>query len=53
MKKKFIATNGISIKTAMRHMNEIGERVLFIVDKNKRLLASLSDGDVRRWSATV
>lgn len=39
----------ISIKEAMRKMDEAGEKILFIVDDNLRLLGSLTDGDIRRW----
>ncbi len=37
-----------SLKDAMVRLNEIPEKVLFVVDERKRLLGSLTDGDIRR-----
>jgi len=45
----FLVEENISVKQVMRLVSERGVRVLFVVDKNKKLLGSLSDGDIRRW----
>jgi len=37
-----------SIKDALRVLNKVAMKVLFVVDSNGTLLGSLSDGDVRR-----
>ena len=37
-----------SIKEAMQKLNESGEKILFVVDMNKRLLGTITDGDIRR-----
>ncbi len=47
--KKFMITKDISIKEAMRKMGAAGEKILFVVDENKCLVGSVSDGDIRRW----
>ena len=45
----FLVRDDISIKEAMRRMVDVGEKVLFVVDHQKRLIGSLTDGDIRRW----
>lgn len=42
-------STGMSIKEAMRQMDNAGEKTLFVVDDKKKLLGSLTDGDIRRW----
>ena len=37
-----------SIKEAMHKLTESGEKILFVVDMNKRLLGTITDGDIRR-----
>ena len=37
-----------SLKEAMVRLNEISEKVLFVIDEHQRLLGSLTDGDIRR-----
>ena len=41
-------TEDISVITSMRILDQTSRKILFLVEKN-RLLASLTDGDVRRW----
>jgi len=38
-----------TIKQAMKQMSAIGEKELFVVNGENKLIGSLSDGDVRRW----
>lgn len=45
----FLVPKEISVKEAMRQMDKAGERILFVVDDGKKLIGSLSDGDIRRW----
>lgn len=37
-----------SIKEAMQKLTESGEKILFVVDVNRRLLGTITDGDIRR-----
>lgn len=37
-----------SIKDAMQRLNETAGKILFVVDENKRLLGTITDGDIRR-----
>jgi dTDP-glucose pyrophosphorylase len=48
--ERFLIPPSMSVKEAMRRLEETEERVLFVTDESDRhLLGSLSDGDVRRW----
>lgn len=47
--KDFLIPENISVKEAMIRMDKNGEKVLFVADKDARLLGSLTDGDIRRW----
>lgn len=47
--KSFLTNMNISVKEAMKQMDELGEKILFVVDKNRKLLGTLTDGDIRRW----
>ena len=47
--KKFLVTDKISVKDAMRQMGKVGEKILFVVDQQNMFLGSLTDGDIRRW----
>jgi dTDP-glucose pyrophosphorylase/predicted transcriptional regulator len=48
MKDIFISPN-VSIKEALKKFNDIGEKVLIVVDENKTLLGTITDGDIRRY----
>lgn len=39
----------ITVKNALRQMDVAGKKILFVVDRDRRLLGSLTDGDIRRW----
>lgn len=41
-----------SIKEAIQRLNETGLKILFIIDADKRLLGTLTDGDIRRGIIT-
>ena len=38
----------ISIRDSMRVLGETGEKCLLVVDSNRKLLGTLTDGDIRR-----
>ncbi|AHC16488.1 sugar phosphate nucleotidyltransferase [Salinispira pacifica] len=38
-----------SVKTAMRQLDKVASKVLFVVDNDEVLLGSVSDGDIRRF----
>lgn len=46
---KFLIKKNASVKEAMKQINQVGEKVLFVVDEKRKLLGSLTDGDIRRW----
>jgi dTDP-glucose pyrophosphorylase len=47
--KKHLILTGSTIKQALRILNELSQdAILFVVDKNEKLIGSLTDGDVRR-----
>ena len=45
----FLIDQDVALKEAMRRMGQNGGKVLFVIDGQRRLVGSLSDGDVRRW----
>lgn len=45
---EFIITEEYSVLEAMEHLDKVAKKVLFVVD-NKKLIAALTDGDIRRW----
>lgn len=47
--QKILVKRDITIKEATRLMDETGEKILFFVDQDDRLIACLTDGDIRRW----
>jgi len=47
--KLFLIKKDITIKDAMKKMDEAAEKILFVINDNMELLGSLSDGDIRRW----
>ena len=49
MIKKFLIAKNASVKDAMKQMNTVGVKALFIANNDNRLLGSLTDGDIRRW----
>jgi len=45
---KLLILKNMSVRNAMKQLNETSEKVLYIVDGEKRLQGSLTDGDIRR-----
>jgi len=48
IQKLFVKEN-VSIKEAMKQMSEGAERILFVVNVDRELIGSLTDGDIRGW----
>ena len=48
MKSLFIGKDRM-IKEAMRQMNQVGEKELFVIEEENKLFGVLSDGDIRKW----
>lgn len=46
--KKVIVKKDISIKNALKQMNESAMQVLIVVDENEKIVGIVTDGDVRR-----
>ena len=46
--EKILQQSSISIKMALSALSKSGEKCLIIVDKDKKLLGTLSDGDIRK-----
>jgi len=38
-----------TIKHVLKHMDGVGKKTMFVVDKENTLLGTVTDGDVRRW----
>ena len=47
MKNLLIRPNA-SIKDALKQLSQAGEKCLVVIDKNNKLLGTLSDGDIRK-----
>lgn len=47
--KKILISENKTIIEALRLLDEIAEKVLFVVDSNSKLLGALTDGDIRRY----
>lgn len=37
------------LKGAMNQLNVTAKKILFVIDRNRKLIGSLTDGDIRRW----
>jgi len=48
-KNNIIVPPNIPIKAALKKMDEMGEKTLFVADRQTRLLGAVTDGDIRRW----
>jgi len=45
----FQANPDISVTKALKQIEEANGKILFVIDSKKRLMGSLTDGDIRRW----
>ena len=48
MIKNILITEKTNIYQVMQKLQKTGEKCLIVVDKNKRLLGTINDGDIRR-----
>ncbi|MBF0216009.1 MAG: NTP transferase domain-containing protein [Candidatus Omnitrophica bacterium] len=48
MDEEILVNENISLKQALKILNSTGKRILLVVDPGKKLLGTLSDGDIRR-----
>lgn len=39
----------MNIKQALKRMDESGEKTLFVIDEKRRLIGTVTDGDIRKW----
>lgn len=46
---RFCVAKNVSLKAAMRQLEETEERILFVLDDDGRLFGAITDGDIRRW----
>jgi dTDP-glucose pyrophosphorylase/CBS domain-containing protein len=46
--KSLLISTEVTIKSAMQKLDATAEKILFVVDERKRLLGTISDGDIRR-----
>lgn len=44
-----LVKDDVVIKEALKRMGEAGEKILFVVDGDHKLLGTITDGDIRRW----
>ncbi len=47
--KNVIINPEFTIKQALKQMDAMGEKTLFVADSKDRLLGTVTDGDIRRW----
>ncbi|MFA5339655.1 MAG: nucleotidyltransferase family protein [Candidatus Omnitrophota bacterium] len=47
--KKTLIRPNCSIKQALKQMDAMGEKTLIVVDDRKRVVGTITDGDIRRW----
>lgn len=47
--KKVLVTPEQTIKQVLMHMDIVGQKTMFVVNKENKLLGTVTDGDVRRW----
>jgi dTDP-glucose pyrophosphorylase len=39
----------VSVKEAMKLLDKVGEKILFVINNTRQLVGSITDGDIRRW----
>jgi len=47
--KNILIRPSISIKQALKKMDEAGKKILLIVDAKRKILGVVTDGDIRKW----
>ena len=46
---KYLIYSDDSVEKSIKRLNEVNPNILFIINKSKKLLGSITDGDVRRF----
>jgi CBS domain-containing protein len=47
--EQFLINEEESVLTSMKKLDINAHKILFVIDKSKSLIGSLTDGDIRRW----
>jgi dTDP-glucose pyrophosphorylase/CBS domain-containing protein len=47
--ERFLISGEESVLTSMKKLDVNAHKVIFVIDKSKTLIGSLTDGDIRRW----
>jgi len=47
--EKFLISKKITLREALIKMDDSARKILFVIEENKKLFGTLSDGDIRRW----
>lgn len=47
--RKILIKPEITIKQALKQIDETAEKILFVVNDDEKLLGTVTDGDIRRW----
>jgi dTDP-glucose pyrophosphorylase len=47
--KKVLTPPHVTIKQALKQMDAMGEKTMIVVDEHQKILATVTDGDIRRW----
>ena len=50
---RLFINKSLTIKSAMKQMDKTSKQILFVTDKERKLLGTITDGDIRRWILTV
>lgn len=48
LKKEILVHDKITVKTALKKLDLVGEKVLFVIDRQGKLIGAISDSDIRR-----
>lgn len=46
---KFLTYPDVTVVDALQKIDKNSQGILFVIDKNNRLIGSITDGDIRRW----
>ena len=46
--RTLLISSDITLKDSMQKLNDTAEQILFVIDKDDKLLGTITDGDIRR-----
>lgn len=49
MVSKFLISKNLNIRDAMKQLGISSSKIIFVVDENRKLIGTVTDGDIRRW----